>query len=340
MKKLNTQSRISGGTSKPKTYSLKCSEDSRSPMSMLEEGCTAFSVSGQGTYTGFPLIGGTSDNSWTFRASLVYRVPEKGYAYLSAETSEKGILRAMNDRGFCFSRNAIFPNTEWIGTLGDENGLTNEQFALKLATECATVEDAISLLQNTTRHSSVWKSFIFADSYGKCQLVQVTPDDFELLNPDAQGWASVTNHFLSDKLKKYDHDGTGKEDISYWQSSWTRYTRTMQLRKTMKNKKADPYVLMDFLSDTENLDVEQGVYQSICSHGKDNGTIFGFILQPALKTFWYCYGPPDGKIILNQGTWGRFVPFAVPQLQPGQYVTEEGVVSPEYPSPFAQEHLR
>jgi len=298
-----------------------------------EEGCTAFGVTGVGTYDGFALIGGTSDNNWMMRASLVYRVPEKGYRYLCAEVPLKGMIRAMNEKGFCFSRNAISPDKKWRGKLGVEGGIKNYELTVKFATECATVDDAIRLLETTARHPSLWKSFIFADATGKCVLVQLNPEDVEVMEPDKYGWVSVSNHLIGPKLEKY-------QTVEVGSSSWYRYNRSLELRKGVREEKADPYMLMNFLADTKNMDVEKDMFKSICSHGKNGGSIFAFVMQPALKIFWYCYGPADGKVMWHEGTWGHFVPFAIPQLKPGQYVTEDGIVSPEFPLPYAREHLR
>ncbi|MBW2149505.1 MAG: hypothetical protein JRI22_21115 [Deltaproteobacteria bacterium] len=41
-------------------------------LGLNEEGCTAFGVTGGGTYDGFALIGGTSDNKWMMRALPQY----------------------------------------------------------------------------------------------------------------------------------------------------------------------------------------------------------------------------------------------------------------------------
>lgn len=300
------------------------------------EGCTAFGVTGVGTYDGFALIGGTSDNKWMMRASLMYRVPEKGYRYISAEVPIKGMIRAMNEKGFCFAKNSIVPDKEWKEKFSVKWGIKSSDLSERFAKECATVDDAIKILQTTPAHPSlVWRSFTFADAKGKCLIAQVTPEGFSVVEPDKHGWVSVSNHAIVSQYEHYDTEYR-KEGTS----SWHRYQRTLELRKTMEGKKADPYTLMEFLADTKNLDVEKRIFKSIASHGEETGTIFSFVMQPALKIFWYCYGPADGKVLLHEGTWGRFVPFALPQMLPGQYVTEDGVVSPEYPYPYAREHLR
>lgn len=298
------------------------------------EGCTAFGVAGVGTYDGFALIGGNSDKDWWSRGSLVYRVPEKGYRYIGVEVPINGVIRAINEKGFCLIRNALSPDKVWLEKLGKRGGIadTSERFIK----ECATVDDAIKILQSFLSNPAVaWSSFIFADAKGKVSLVQIIPGSLAVVEPDQHGWVSVSNHMIVPEFEQYD-----KEYRKEGTSSWHRYQRTLELRKTMEGKKADPYTLMEFLADTKNLDVEKGNFKSISAHGKNSGTIFACVMQPALKIFWYCYGPADGKVLWYEGTWGRFVPFALPQMLPGQYVTEDGVVSPEYPYPYAREHLR
>ena len=307
----------------------------------LEE-CTSIGVTGVGSYDGQALIAGTSDRKWSVRASVVCRAPEKGYRYLAVETSQ-GMIRAMNEKGFCFGRNGVFfldPKYEKKG--GKDGGISIEELTLKMIQKCSTVGEAIEMIKDIPRQPGTWKILTLADASGNLVIAEVTPDEFELIEPDRYGWLSITNHFLSPKFRKYERSShqeefgkCGPSDPPEY-SSFCRYKRTLELREMIQEKKADPYMLMKFISDIKNLDAKKGVFMSISSHGKKYGTIFCYVMQPVLKTFWYCYGPGDGKILWKENTWGHFVPFALPQLEPGQYVTAKGTVSPKYPFPFAR----
>ena len=82
---------------------------------------------------------------------------------------------------------------------------------------------------------------------------------------------------------------------------------------------------------------------SICAHGHTKrpgsetrgGSVSSEILQPAEGVMYYCYGWPCGgpaeygdEQMYQDRSWGRYVPFSLCDMEPGEYVTVDGRLTP------------
>ena len=65
------------------------------------------------------------------------------------------------------------------------------------------------------------------------------------------------------------------------------------------------------------------------------GSVSSEIIQPALGTMHYAYGWPCGGEVDYPGeqpyqdrSWGRYMTFRLEDMEPGEYVSTDGVLSP------------
>ena len=314
----------------------------------LYDNCTTAGATGSASFDGNSIIGSTSDDPFTTRTKLVVVSPNNGHKFIatqiiSGDTSKipdfnNMHTRGLNDKGFAYTWSAAGPDPAIEPISSQAIGVPFYQFGQLLLSEADSVEDAIGLLESFPR--AIHGNFLFADSSGKIALIEVSTRSLNIETCTTDGWIGRTNHWISQHMINISR----KPHVS--DSTIVRFERIFNLMSE-RNGKIDITFLESCFSDHSTL-TDTG--WSICAHGHTKnpnrdgrgGTVSSEIILPSKGVMNYCYGWPCGGIVdypddqvYQDKSWGKYLSFELEKMEPGEYVTVDGRLTPLAISYFA-----
>jgi len=302
--------------------------------------CTLAGATGTATVDGHPLIASTSDDPFTIRTRLVVVAPSQGYKFIATQIDSlpgTAIVefqhmhgRGVNERGFAYTWSGAPPNPEHEPDYSQAYGLPFQQFGRLLLSGAQSVNEAIELLKSNPR--AIHGNFLFADASGEVALVEVSTHSLNVETRIHDGWLGRTNHWISPQMARIGHYSGDKD------SSTVRLDRIRALLEEGSGQLDVEFLARCF---RDHATLEKTTW-SICAHGHNgspdgicSGTVSSEIIQPAARTMYYCYGWPCGGQVAypdaqlyQDRSWGYYLPFHLDDLEPGEYVTMDGRLTP------------
>ncbi len=219
----------------------------------LERGaCTCFVARGDATVDGNPLSFKTSDCHYGQQVLLIV-TPDVGYSYMviafagGIGNSEEG----MNEHGLSLGFNwlPISKNTY-------VDGLTTWELQIMILEQCATVEEAIALVESLPKQIG---GNIMVSGREQSAFIEIAPS---LYTPDCaykiveSGFDVHTNHWLYEPFYSWVLDPSLEPsgdwaEMYIWTPSVSRYDRAMELGEEYTGMMT-PSHLMSFARDLEN----------------------------------------------------------------------------------------
>ena len=259
-------------------------------------------------------FGQTMDNAWwSTRLPVFVFQPEDGYKYIGTN-SAWGCADGMNEKGFGITGNFVNATDT-----PDPEGCDGFELGPLLLESCATVGEAIAVLEDLPRGEDSWcRNMVMGDAEGNLALVEVSYEQINVETLTSDGYVVSTNHFVSDEMKGLDT----KPDPYYCE----RLERGNEWFENVQT----PIDVEDIF------DCFAYIYETR-QNSPTSGPCATFVNQPKELTYWFTYGWPGGNLptkelenrqICQNMTWGAFIPFYLPELIPGQYVTELGQLTP------------
>ena len=312
-------------------------------------GCFLIGVAGQDiTCDGNALIGSVSDDPYDIRTFLKavrsagkldhvgtelisttdHTLTERGYFARPGETT-----RGLNRAGLAFTCAMILEDESYE----PPKGLTPyADLTDCLMRSCERVDDAVALFKS---HGAVTPAYtvLLADADGNLAQMEVGSFGIEVLHRYSRSDPGIVisiNCYQSQVLKKYNKPDSRLTNLE--NNNGARLERGKQLAEQYKGK-FDVAILVEVLSDHNNRErdpLENPILPawgySICNHGTRSradypiedlpwGTVSAEISEPSTSRFWYAYGwtcgeqPEYGDQIFQHKSWGRFLPFALPE---------------------------
>ncbi len=304
--------------------------------STLTLGCTIAAATGVATRDDGPLLMSTSDDPFMTRTRLIVEAPANGHRFIATQIiSPPPIVswsnmhtRGVNEAGFAYTWSYVTPALE--PSEATAIGVPYYQWGSLVLSQAAQVDDALELLGRYPR--AFHGNFLFADASGEICLVEVGTETIHVAERTRSGWIGRTNHWTS-AVK------TSTEDAPLSCSSCHRLSRLHVLLQELDGD-IDIEGLMGICRDHAGRDQSEISY-SICAHGHRDeepvgfGTVSSEVSDPKARVLWYCYGWPCGEAPTQpnyqpyQGfSWGAYLPFALMELEPGEYVTTNGRLTP------------
>jgi len=310
-------------------------------------GCFLIGVTGPGVSTsGEALIGSVSDDPYDVRTFVRIVNPTRALAHVGTElisTSkhtlvERGYFaktgetsRGVNEAGLAFTCAMVFeddkaPHTRQTAYFGD--------LSEKMLNHCRTVTESIELFQAAGAIHPPF-SMLLADAQG--DLAHLEAGSFGVhvnhhYTREKPGMVFAVNCYLSSNLTQYNAPAAQLRNTE--NNNLARRQRGESLAGELRGS-LDVAAIGRTLSDHANAERKAadnpllpGWGYSICNHGTRGqetysaedlpwGTVSAEILQPATRQLWYCYGwpcgqkPEHGDQLLQEKSWGRFVPFGL-----------------------------
>ena len=294
---------------------------------------------------GEALLGSVSDDPYDIRTFLRVVRPADAPPHIGTElvsTTENTLLergyfaspgettRGINQHGLAFTCALVFE----AEPEPDRTATSFVKVSDDLMRTCRSVPDAIALLESAGAVDPPF-SILLTDADG--DLAQVEAGHYGVAvhrhyTRRDPGMVFAVNCYLSEKLAGHNAENATLDHLD--NNNLARRQRGTDLATGLQGR-LDVQGLADILSDHANRErnprtnpLLEGWGYSICNHGTRNqdtyphedlpwGTVSAEILQPAERTIWYAYGwpcggaPEFGDQILQERSWGRFVPFAL-----------------------------
>ncbi len=299
------------------------------------DACTIGAASGAATADGSVLVWSNSDDPFTTRTRLVVVEPDDGYRFIATQiisppppvSFNEMHTRGLNSAGFAYTWAYVMPSTEPNDR--EAIGVPLNQFGRLLLSQAATIDDALALVERYPR--AYHGNFLFADARGEIALVEISTKTMHVETRARDGVIARANHWISDVMVP-----VGSPEFR--ESSVHRYQRACDLIGQQQGS-ISVESLTAITADQEGHD-RIGV--SICARGNPNGdrpfwggTVSSEIIEPSKGRFWYCYGWPGGpepespeQQLYQDRSWGTYLPFDLADLEPGEYVTTDGRITP------------
>ena len=312
------------------------------------DNCTTAGAIGSASYDGNSIIGSTSDDPFTTRTRLVVVSPINGNKFIATQiiSGDRSKIpdfnnmhtRGLNKKGFAYTWSAAGPNPDIEPISSQAIGIPFNQFGKLLLSEADSVKSAIELLESYPR--AIHGNFLFADTTEEIALIEVSTRSLNIETRISDGWIGRTNHWISEKMAKISH--APKET----DSTQVRYARILALMNE-RDCKVDLDFLASCFSDHATLNKTGW---SICAHGHTRnpnhdgrgGTVSSEIIIPSKGVMNYCYGWPCGGTVdypqdqvYQDRSWGKYLSFEFEKMDPGEYVTVDGRLTPLAISYFA-----
>ncbi len=306
-----------------------------------QDHCTTAGATGSASADGHALIGSTSDDPFTTRTRLLVDASNGDYHFIGTQIISQDLdtvadfnhmhTRGLNEKGFAYTWSAARPNPEIEPDSSRAVGVPYYQFGELLLSQAKSVEDAIGLLESYPR--AIHGNFLLADSAGEVALAEVSTRSLNIETRTADGWVARSNHWISPRMAQIAHTPTSND------STVVRFDRISTLMEEGAGS-IDPAYLASCFSDHATL---KDTGWSICAHGHTmrpggngrGGTVSSEILQPTKGIMHYCYGWPCGgpvdyadEQVYQERSWGKYVAFRLEDLEPGEYVTVDGRLTP------------
>ncbi len=305
------------------------------------DSCTTAGATGSASADGCALIGSTSDDPFTTRTRLVVVAPQEGCKFIGAQiiSGDTGMVpdfnnmhtRGLNDKGFAYTWSAARPDPDIEPLSSQAIGIPFYQFGQLLLSQAKSVEDAIGLLESYPR--AIHGNFLFADAAGEVAQAEVSTRSLNIETRTSDGWVGRSNHWISPRMAQISQAPNASD------STVVRFDRISTLMEEGAGR-VDPAFLASCFSDHATLE-ETG--WSICAHGHEKnpggngrgGTVSSEIIQPSKGVMYYCYGWPCGgpvdhpeEQVYQDRSWGQYLSFKLEDLEPGEYVTADGRLTP------------
>jgi Acyl-coenzyme A:6-aminopenicillanic acid acyl-transferase len=299
------------------------------------DACTIGGATGSATRDGGSIIFSNSDDPFSTRTHLVVVEPADGYNFIAAQIVSPPPpvsfnlmhTRGLNAAGLAYTWASVAPIDE--PTSEQAIGIPYYQFGRLVLSQARTVADAIGLVERYPR--AYHGNFLFADAEGTVALLEISTQTFHIETHISDGAFARTNHWISTKMAPHGGERVG-------QASLERYQRASELIAAQAGA-IDMESLSRVTADHDGLD---GSGISICAHGNApgprhhrGGTVSSEIMEPRNGRFWYCYGWPCGLApedpdlqVYQDRSWGAYLPFDLAILEPGEYVTTDGRLTP------------
>lgn len=296
------------------------------------DACTIGGAVGRATRDGAPIIFSNSDDPFDTRTRVVVVDPPKGHRFVATQIVSpppsvpfnQMHTRGVNAAGFAYTWSAV---QELSGA--EAFGIPYYQLGQLLLSQAQTVSDAIAIVEQYPR--AYHGNFLFADASGELALVEISTNRFKIETRITDGVIARANHWISPEMALLGADEIGM-------SSAHRYQRALELI-TAQAGRIDALSLATITSDHQG---RETLGASICQHGDVGasaawcgGTVSSEIIEPRKRRLWYCYGwpcgsaPEDGERQMYQDrSWGVYLPFDLDALEPGEYVTTDGRLTP------------
>ena len=312
------------------------------------DNCTTAGAIGSASYDGNSIIGSTSDDPFTTRTRLVVVSPKNGNKFIATQiiSGDRSKIpdfnnmhtRGLNDKGFAYTWSAAGPNPDIEPISSQAIGIPFNQFGKLLLSEADSVKNAIELLESYPR--AIHGNFLFADTTDEIALIEVSTRSLNIETRISDGWIGRTNHWISEKMAKISQTPQASD------STTVRYARILALMNE-RDCKVDLDFLASCFSDHYTLNKTGW---SICAHGHTRnpnhdgrgGTVSSEIIIPSKGVMNYCYGWPCGGIVdypedqvYQDRSWGKYISFELEKMDPGEYVTVDGRLTPLAISYFA-----
>ena len=297
-------------------------------------GCTIAAATGSATTSGDPLVMSNSDDPFQTRTRLVVEQPANGLRFIATQIISPPPMvswtnmhtRGLNEAGMAYTWSYVTPRHE--PTDATAIGIPYYQIGSLLLGQARTLGEALELLDSCPR--AFHGNYLFADRSGEIALAEVGTRTIRVTERIRDGAIGRTNHWL---------DGDSLEDEAIECSTHHRLARIQQLLAEHDGRLGTER-FMGFCRDHEGRD-DPEVRHSICSHGHGGqgvewfGTVSSEIMEPVSGTFRYSYGWPCGELPtapamqpLQDRSWGSYLPFKLEDLEPGEYVSTEGQLTP------------
>ena len=305
------------------------------------DNCTIAAVTGQSSADGRALIASNSDDPFTTRTRLVVVDPPTGHRFIATQIVSPGNgarvsfdrmhTRGINAEGLAYTWSAVSPDPAKEPDSEHAYGIPYYQFGSLLLSQARSVEDAIGMLESYPR--AIHGNYLFGDAAGEVALVEVSTQTLNVETRTDTGWIGRSNHWISPAMSAIGNQPEARD------STAVRFARITTLMDEGDGR-IGPAYMADSLSDHATLE-ETG--WSICAHGHGpvaegrgrGGSVSSEIMQPAFTTMHYAYGWPCGGAVDYPGeqpyqdrSWGRYISFRLGDLEPGEYVTVDGRLTP------------
>ncbi len=306
----------------------------------LDLNCTIAGATGSATTDGQAIIVSTSDDPFTTRTRLVTVAPTDGFKFVATQIQtlpgnqvvefHDMHTRGVNDQGFAYTWSGAPPSPDFEPDFSTAYGIPFPQFGRLLLSRARNVGDAISILESNPR--AIHGNFLFADARGEVALVEVSTLSLQVETRTRDGWLGRSNHWVSPQMADKGRP-SGEES-----SSAVRLKRIHELMKEGNGR-----IDVDYLSSSyrDHATLEDTGW-SVCAHGHTlssdgtrSGTVSSEILEPSKRTIHYCFGWPCGgqveypdQQIYQDRSWGQYLAFRLDDMEPGEYVTVDGRLTP------------
>lgn len=314
--------------------------------------CFLIGVTGK-TYTtnGEALLGSVSDDPYDIRTFVRSLHPLNRIAHVGTELvatrppsfEERGYFckkgdtsRGINSAGLAFTCAMLFENK---GQSKKPNPISFSLLTKQMMEECCSVNEAIDLMNEAGAVDPPF-SVLLADSMGAIAHIEAGGFGVEVIHhydKERPGAIFAVNCYQSKRKMKY-NDPSAVLDNSM-NNNGARLQRGRELCEKWKGN-IDVDKIADILSDHANRECDpltniliEAWGFSICNHGtrQNNdlhnpqlpwGTVSAEILQPSIKTLFYCYGwpcgekPEYGDQLYQENSWGSFHPFTIDDDMP------------------------
>ena len=319
--------------------------------------CTNIGAAGDAVVPeGRVYIGSVSDDPYDIRTKLILRRPLGGHAFIgthlaplaaaSAQSYSDSVsgapTRGLNEQGLAFTWTLALEKAD---NADPEGAMKPHDVWAAVMTRCATVDEAIALLERLARGFA--GAGMLADREGRLALVEIGRKRInvtERRDRRAGGTAVNVNCWVGMQAEEGDPlcalDNPKVPNRS-------RYGRANELLAEAAGR-IDLAAMARLLSDHAHKDRFAGENPwipghgySICNHGSLRtaafdptrpawGSVSAEIIDPVGGVFWYAYGWPCGEApeyadqMLQERAWGRFLGFPVAGLPEGDYTTLTG----------------
>ncbi len=247
-----------------------------------------------------------------------------------------GSDRGLTEGGLAWTRSWVAPRDEPA-----PGGLNGKEWFEALAARSDCVDDALAFLAETPRGPGAQGNFLFADAGGNLACVEAGFRKAEVVlraGPGQAASAARVNRFESAAMQGLD-DSAARNPV-YYDTSAARSRRAAALLARPAPDGLGLAEGMAILADTGGFSPgDPGIHgSSICSLGREHGTVSAEIAAPHLRAFWYTYGwtapalpvgAPLDRCGDNVNSWRRWLCFEPSRMEePGLYTTWEGMLTP------------
>jgi hypothetical protein len=319
--------------------------------------CTNIGATGRGVVPqGRVYIGGVSDDPYDIRTKVIVRRPERGHAFVGTHLAPLAVAsapgysdsvsgsptRGLNEQGLAFTWTLALEKPDHPMP---EGAMKAHDVWGAVMTDCATVDEAIELLERLPRGFA--GAGMLADRDGRLALVEIGRRRIEVterLDAGRGGTAVNVNCWVGMQAEEGDPlCALDNPDVP----NQSRYRRAKALLAETEGR-IDLATMARLLCDHAHRERFAGENPwipghgySICNHGSLRGRAFdpakpawgsvsAEIIDPVGGVFWYTYGwpcgeaPEHGDQMLQERAWGRFLGFGVAGMPAGDYTTLSG----------------